>query len=93
MCAYDSFRTSKFLKTRGLLRTVCEKTNWLHVGFAVLDSEVKARCISCRSPSGNGKEVRRRVWRGVVVGVGLPRHDGEVEDVVVKDDTVLLHRN
>ena len=39
-----------------------EKTDWLRVGLAVLDFEVKARCISCRSPSGNGKEVRRRVW-------------------------------
>ena len=60
------------------------------MGLAVLDSEVKARCISCRSPSSNGnKEVRRRVWRVVGVKVGLLRHDGEVEGVVVKDDTVL----
>ena len=28
-------------------------------------------------------EVRRRVWRVVGVGVGLLRHDGEVEGVVV----------
>jgi len=52
------------------------------------DSKVKARCISC-SPSSNGKEVRRRVWRVVGVGIGLLRHDGEVEGVVVKDDAVL----
>ena len=61
----------------------------LRVGLAVLDSEVKARCILCLSPSGNGKEVRRRVWCVVGVGVGLLRHDGEVECVVVKDDAVL----
>ena len=53
-------------------------------GLAVLDSKVKARCTSCRSPSGNDKEVCRRVWRVVGVGVGLMRHDGEVEGVVVK---------
>jgi len=57
---------------------------WLRVVLAVLDSEIKARCISCRTPSGNGKEVRRRVWRVVGVGVGLLRHDGEVEGVVNK---------
>ncbi len=75
VCAYDSFCTSKFLKKqRGCY--ACEKTDWLRMGLAVLDSEVKARCISCRSPSGNGKEVRRRVWRVVGVGVGLLRHDG-----------------
>ncbi len=45
--------------------------------------------FQCRSPPGNGKEVRRRVWRVVGVGVGLLRHDGEVEGVVVKDDAVL----
>ena len=42
-----------------------------------------------RSPSGDGKETRRRVWRVVGIGVGLLRHDGEVEGVVVKDDAVL----
>ena len=42
-----------------------------------------------RSPSGDGKEARRRVWRIVGIGVGLLRHDGEVEGVVVKDDAVL----
>ena len=71
------------------MREPGEKTDWLRVGLAVLDSKVKARCISCRSPSGNGKEVRRRVWRVVGVGVGLLRHDGEVEVVVVKYDAVL----
>jgi len=39
------------------------------------------------------KEVRCRVWRVVGVGVGLLRHDGEVEGVVVKDDAVLELRN
>ncbi len=35
MCAYDSFCTSKFLKkNRGCY--VCEKTDWLRVGLAVL---------------------------------------------------------
>jgi hypothetical protein len=29
------------------------------------------------------------VWRVVGVGVGLLRHDGEVEGVVMKDDAVL----
>ncbi len=87
MCSYDSFSKVDFYKQRGCY--LCEKTDWLRVGLAVLDSEVKARCISCRSPSGNGKEVRRCVWRVVGVGVGLLRHDGEVEGVVVKDDAVL----
>ncbi len=60
------------------------------MGLAVLDSEVKARCISCRSPSGNGKEVRRRLWRVVGVGVGLLRHDGEVEDVVSATTSIMM---
>ena len=29
------------------------------------------------------------MWRVVWIGVGLLRHDGEVEGVVVKDDAVL----
>ena len=41
-----------------------------------------------RSLSGDGKEARRRVWRVVGIRVGLLRHDGEVEGVVVKDDAV-----
>ena len=69
---------------------MCEKTNWLRVGLALLDSEVKACRISCRSPSGNGKEVRRRVKRVVGVGMWLLRHDGEVESVVMEDDAVLV---
>jgi hypothetical protein len=32
----------------------------------------------------------RRVWRVVVVGVGLSYHDGEIEGVVLEDDTVLV---
>ena len=32
---------------------------------------------------------RRRVWRIVGVGMGLPRHDGEVEGAVVEDNSVL----
>ncbi len=59
---------------------------WLRVGLAVLDSEVKARCISCRSPSGNGKEVRRRVWR--VVGVGMGRTPSRAKR---KSNTGYLH--
>ena len=51
--------------------------------------EVKACCISCRSLSGNGKEASRRVWCIVGIGVRLLRHEGEVEGVVVKDDSVL----
>ena len=43
-----------------------------------------------RRGSGNGEEARRRVWRVVGVRVGLPpRHDMEVEGVVVKDDAIL----
>ena len=57
------------------------------VGLAVLDSEIMA-CLP-RSPSGDGKEARRRVWRVVGIGAGLLRHDGEAEGVVVKDDAVL----
>ena len=36
-----------------------------------------------RSPSSDGKETRRRVWRVVGIGVGLLRHDGEVEGVAL----------
>ena len=39
-------------------------------------------------PLGTGNAARRRVRR--VVRVGMLRHDGEVEDVVVKDDAVLV---
>ena len=39
--------------------------------------------------AGNGKEAHRRMWRVVGIGVGLLRHDGEVEGVVIKDDAVL----
>ena len=35
-------------------------------------------------------EARRRVWRVVGVEVGLPRHDVEVEVVVLEDDAVLI---
>ena len=42
-----------------------------------------------RSPSGDGKEARRRVWCVVGIGVGLLRHDWEVEVVAVQDDAVL----
>ncbi len=59
------------------------------MGLAVIDSEVKACCSFCRSPSDDGKGARRRVWRVVGIGVELLRHDGEVEGVVVKDDAVL----
>jgi hypothetical protein len=48
VCAHDSFCTGKLLKNKGAVM-------WLRVGLAVLNSEVKAHCISCRSPSGNGK--------------------------------------
>ncbi len=34
-----------------------------------------------RSPSGDGKEARRRVWREVGIGVELLRHEVEVEMV------------
>ena len=45
------------------------------------------------TPSDNGEEAHRHVWRVVGVRVGLPRHDMEVEGVVVKDETPrpLLH--
>ena len=38
-----------------------------------------------RSPSGDGKEAHRRVLRVVGIGVGLLRHDGEVEVFVFCD--------
>ncbi len=66
-----------------------ESTNLLRVGLTILDSEVRACCISCRSCLGSGKGARRRVWRVVRIGVGLLRHDGEVEGAVVKNDAVL----
>ena len=56
------------------------------VDLAALGSEERRVCYA---PSGNGEEARRRVWRVVGVRVGLPRHDMEVEGVVVKDDAVL----
>ena len=53
------------------------------VDLAALESDERRICLA---PSGNGEEARRRVWRVVGVRVGLPRHDMEVEGVVVKDD-------
>ena len=41
-------------------------------------------------PLGAGNAVRRRVRRIVGVGMGLPRHDGEAESVVMEDDAVLV---
>ena len=45
---------------------------------------VKACCISCLSPSGDG-----RVWCEVGIGVGLLRYDRKVEAVVVKNDAIM----
>ena len=53
--------------------------------LAVLDSKM----ITCLPKSFRRRQARRRVWRVVGIGVGLLRHDGEVEGVVVKDDAVL----
>ena len=76
VCTNASFcTTNKFLESKGLLCR--ENTNWLRVGLAVIDSEVKACCSFCRSPSDDGKGARRRVWRVVGIGVGLLRYDGE----------------
>ncbi len=59
------------------------------VDLAALESEER------RSPfrQRRSEEARRRVWRVVGVRLGLPRHDMEVEGVVVKDVTPhpLLH--
>ena len=41
-------------------------------------------------PLGAGNTTRRRVRRVVGVGMGLPRHDVEVEGVVVEDDAALV---
>ena len=37
----------------------------------------------------DGNAARCRVWRIVGVGMGLLRHDGKVENVVVEDDAVM----
>ena len=39
---------------------------------------------------GTGNAARRRVRRVVGVGMGLLRHDGEVEGVIEEDDAVLV---
>ena len=41
-------------------------------------------------PLSGDYEARRRVRRMVGVGMGLPRHDGEVEGVVAKKDAFLI---
>ena len=41
-------------------------------------------------PLGTGNAARRRVRRVAGVGMGLLRHDEEVEGVVVEDDAILL---
>jgi len=41
-------------------------------------------------PLGAGNAVRRRVRRIVGFGIGLLRHDGEVENVVMEGDAVLV---
>ena len=51
------------------------------------DATTKA-CLACSL--GGGNAARRRVWRVVGVGVGLPRHDGEVEGVVSEDNAFLV---
>ena len=65
---------------------VVEKTSWVRGGWQFL---IPKSWRAYRSHSGDGKEARRRVWRVVGTGVGLLRHDGEVEGVVSKDDAVL----
>ena len=57
------------------------------VDLAALESEERR---ICKAPSGNSEEARCRLWNIVGVRVGLPRHDTEVESVVVKDDAVLV---
>ena len=54
--------------------------NW---DLAAVKSEDKAYMLSLF------KQRRGGVWRVVGIRVGLPRHDVEVEGVVVKDDAVL----
>jgi len=55
--------------------------------------ELRAPGIEARrakaGPLGADNAARRCVWRIAGVGMGLLRHDGEVESVVVKDDAVL----
>ena len=45
---------------------------------------------SLLGPFNGNNEARRGVRRMVGVGMGLPRHDGEVEGVVAKKDAVVI---
>ena len=47
--------------------------------------------MECKlGPLSGDNAARRRLWRIVGVGMGLLRHDGKVESVVVEDDAVLI---
>ena len=72
VCANASFSQVKKLHKVQRIFDVVEKSSWCtagYVGLAVLDSEIMA-CRAYRSPSGDGKEARRRVWRVVGIEVG-----------------------
>ena len=76
------------LKTKNKVQrifVVVENISWLRGWQFLIPKSWRAY----RSPSGDSKEARRRVWRVFGIGVGLLRFDGEVEGVVVKDDAVL----
>ena len=78
VCASASF-CDKLKNFKGEL--LCRRESQLAVwGWQFF---IPKSCRVNRSPKGDGKEARRRVWRVAGIGVGLLRYDWEVDGVVV----------